>query len=319
MPPTRIFLLNPRIDEFDEGFVRGKRRFWPPTSLAILASILLDEGRTIELLDANALDVDDEDIHRRIARFRPDVVVYSSGPFDSWQCPSPGIEPIVQFARAAERWEGRPPLVVVGPHGTLLPDELMRAAHRVDFVVRGEPERTTAQLVEKIVEGSDAPSVSGVSSRNATGELVHAPDARLIDDLDALPNPAFRLLPLDRYCDGTAMGPRFFVTASSRGCALQCSFCNKSMFGDRMRNRSADGVVAELREAVLDHGVRRVLFHDQNFIASPRRVRELCDRLIEEDLPLTWRCQSTLFAQFSNEAHNLAACFGIQGCGRFVR
>lgn len=296
MTGLRVFLLNPPIELFRQGFVHGKRRLWPPTALAILAAELERRGHSLELLDANALDLTAGAIQSRIARYAPDVVVYSGGAFDTWQCPNPTFDPTASFsARLRESMGRRPALVLIGPQGTMLPEAAFQSVPGLDYVVRGEPERTTADLIDALAAGRDPGSIRGVSQSTPDGGVVHAPDAPMIDDLDALPLPAYGRLPLERYVDGTSPDERFVVTATSRGCTLHCSFCNKTMFGHRMRNRSIERVLEELELLVKVHGVTRVLFHDQNFLADAKRAKEFARRLALRNLPITWRCQSTLF------------------------
>jgi len=107
----------------------------------------------------------------------------------------------------------------------------------------------------------------------------------LARDLDALPFPAWDLLPHERYSLLTVMG--------SRGCPDQCVYCPYAAAqGHRFRARSVASVLAEL--AWLDEGLHpgRVVFRDPVFARDPGRVVDLCEGMLERELHLRWECES---------------------------
>src|SRR5262249_36222867 len=76
---------------------------------------------------------------------------------------------------------------------------------------------------------------------------------------------------------------------TSRGCPFSCAFCDRSTSGRRGRFHGVDYVVRLCRR-LADQGVRHVLFYDDLFTTSRRRVVELCERLLAEGLRFTWSC-----------------------------
>ena len=70
---------------------------------------------------------------------------------------------------------------------------------------------------------------------------------------------------------------------AARGCTNRCAFCAEAY--KRLRYRSAERVVAEIRHLAENFGVREIQFLDSNFIFMKRYILELCDRI--EALP--WR------------------------------
>ena len=63
------------------------------------------------------------------------------------------------------------------------------------------------------------------------------------------------------------------------------------MFGKKYRYRSADSVLAEIREKK----PKRIFFYDDNLAADKRRLKELLRRMIAEDVHVNgWgRCAPT--------------------------
>ncbi|TMA38199.1 MAG: radical SAM protein, partial [Deltaproteobacteria bacterium] len=78
---------------------------------------------------------------------------------------------------------------------------------------------------------------------------------------------------------------------TSRGCPFSCSFCDRSTSGRKGRFHGVDYVVRLCRR-LADLGVRHILFYDDLFTVSRRRVLELCERFLAEGFRFTWSCNS---------------------------
>ena len=290
----KVFLFNPEPPYFRRGLVLRRNRIFPPISLAIIARVLEEAGHEVLLLDANALHIRDRDAFREVRRFRPDLLIYSSDRHDAWQLPVPSHDYIAAFFRGLGAWiEDETETLLIGPHAALFPEVLFEEVPGLRWIVRGEPEEKTARFVEALEKG-EPEAAPGVSFRRR-GEVVHNPDPGFVEDLDALPMPAYHLLPMDRYRDNTAPGLPFGLVVTSRGCPMTCVFCSKSMYGSRFRTRSIDKVLEELDLLVTRFGVRRVFFHDQILLYRRPRIEKLLQAMIDRNWRLSWRCQTRLF------------------------
>src|SRR5204863_1465351 len=113
--------------------------------------------------------------------------------------------------------------VVVGGYDPSLDAEAYEACPDIDYIVRGEGERTFSELL-RVLEGSGkVDNVPGLSYRSAAG-FVRNPDrsiVRLASDPLRLPNRAARVL--SGY---TLVGRQVDVVETSRGCTYDCSFCS---------------------------------------------------------------------------------------------
>jgi len=161
-----------------------------------------------------------------------------------------------------------------------------------DYGVVGEGERSYPELIA----GGDPCAVAGLVWRD--GERVHAnPRAEYLDGeaLDRLPEPAWDLVadfPL-RF-QPNVFNYRATPVASvvtSRGCPFSCTFCDRSTSGRRGRFHGVEYVV-EMCRRLERLGVRHVLFYDDLFTVSRRRVVELCERFLAEGFRFTWSCNS---------------------------
>ena len=60
---------------------------------------------------------------------------------------------------------------------------------------------------------------------------------------------------------------------TSWGCPFHCNFCSvTAMFGRKYRFRSADNIIAELKQ----RQPRKIFFYDDNIAADKKRLKELC-------------------------------------------
>ncbi|MGK5632229.1 B12-binding domain-containing radical SAM protein [Streptomyces sp. URMC 123] len=181
--------------------------------------------------------------------------------------------------------------VVVGPHGTLLPDDTLRELP-VDHVAIGESESAAVGAVHDLLAGTAAPVLPAAPPRPplplADGARVPYPD---IPQVDFAP-PAYDLVPLGAYTGEVVRGgmpqagPCGMVLAA-RGCADGCSFCRTS-FGTRARARPLRRVLAEV-DAQRAGGLDFICFLDSGFGADAAYYRALCRRLRCRDIGWTGR------------------------------
>jgi radical SAM superfamily enzyme YgiQ (UPF0313 family) len=145
----------------------------------------------------------------------------------------------------------------------------------VDVVVLGEGEWTFLKLIRQFEERRDQriAAIRGIAYRKE-GKPFKDGESDPIQDLDSLPIPA-----------------KYFTyshVSSSRGCAWNCSFCGSPEFwGRKIRWRSPENFVEEL-EILFQKGVSFFYFSDDTFTLDPKRVIEICKRIIERNLEIAW-------------------------------
>lgn len=107
-------------------------------------------------------------------------------------------------------------------------------------------------------------------------------------DLDAIPFPAWDLLPDDHlYNDGVAvMKKRYFESSvrpgtwpvmsmiGARGCPYKCTYCSTPWIGQKPRYRSPHNIVGELKKA-FDLGIRQVKWQDDTHTLHRTKLREV--------------------------------------------
>ncbi len=175
-------------------------------------------------------------------------------------------------------------VIVGGYHPTAMPEESI-SQETIDFVVRGEGERTLLSLYEAIRGGAtDFSHIEGITFRK-DGQIVHTPEAPLIKDLDTLPRFPYDLFVdmLSKTKSRSSYDWGFIMT--SRGCPYKCAYCSQRMMtGSTYRYKSPGLIVKELDTLVNRFGAKAVFFLDDNFCFKKARVKEVCDAIVQSGL-----------------------------------
>jgi radical SAM superfamily enzyme YgiQ (UPF0313 family) len=131
-----------------------------------------------------------------------------------------------------------------------------------------------------------------------------------VTTLDDLPLPARDLLPLERY---KPVGNRYkrlpaFSMVAIRGCPYPCAFCSEAR--TTVRFSSPARVIAEIEHLIERYGAREITFWDDTITLNKKWLLELCDRMIEKRLDITWSC----FAVIGTMTPELLARMKAAGC-----
>jgi radical SAM superfamily enzyme YgiQ (UPF0313 family) len=158
------------------------------------------------------------------------------------------------------------------------PAGYMKANPVVDLVVFGEGEVTFRELLDRLKEGVDRfgpatmEGLQGVCWRD--GRHVRRNTARPpIADLETVPSPYLT----GAYGDLLEGQDRVMVE-TTRGCPYTCTFCFEPRGFARVRSFPVERAKAEV-EAIIEAGVKEVVFLDTNFNMDRPRAIELWDFL----------------------------------------
>jgi len=117
---------------------------WMPLAMVYVGGEARAAGAEVEIYDAMSLYVTHDDIARKIAEFKPDIVGTSA-----ITATEPDARVICATAKA---WNPAVRTVVGNVHATYCWDEILRDDPNVDFVIRGEGERTISELVQAVAD-----------------------------------------------------------------------------------------------------------------------------------------------------------------------
>lgn len=290
-----ICLVNPPFTIWDEGAPLPKtlENTTPSFGLCCLAAVLREAGHSPRIIEAGALQLSVKDALEYIQREKPAAVGFRAS--------TASFPNAAHLAQAIKDADPNIVTLIGGPHVTALPLETIDDYPQFDFGVVGEGEVT-------IVEAIEAVNAKGIAGLGSVAGIVHRESgkARLtakrpyITDLDTLPMPAWDLLegfpnryqpPLLSY---KALPVASMVT--SRGCPFQCTFCDRSVFGNRYRGYSAEYICRMIEHLVERYGVKHLLFYDDLFAASLTRLNTICNTIIERKFNISWSCDAKVDA-----------------------
>ena len=191
--------------------------------------------------------------------------------------------------------------VAGGPHISALPERSLDEFRAFDIAVLGEGEVTLLEVCERRSESAKPKldGILGIAYRNGSETIVE-PRRPLIRDLDTMPQPARHLLDLELYKGGTTPGvgdsaSNSTVLFTSRGCAEDCTFCaSKITFSRKLRFRSAEHVLAEVKECKERHGFDHFTIDDDTFTLNKKRLYEILDGF--SSLGVSWDCDTRVNA-----------------------
>jgi len=162
-------------------------------------------------------------------------------------------------------------IIFGGIHPTAMPDEVM-AYDYVDFVLRGEAERSLVEFYNALANKASYASIAGLSYR-AGEKIIHNPYNFITDSLDTYPPFPYHMF---------AHNPRYDLgfVVSSRGCPYRCIFCsNRVTTGKKYRHKSSSFVVDELESIHMKYGRNFAIFVDDNLLVSKERIYSLIEAI----------------------------------------
>lgn len=190
-------------------------------------------------------------------------------------------------------------LVAGGPHPSYEPKETKEAGRQEQYHVKGtlrerrdyRPQDGSAPLFDSVVVMEGERATLQLLSDWHQGKLqpFYYGDKSDAMDLDAIPFPAWDLLPDDHiHNDGIAVmkKPYFpndaFPDSSrgvmsligTRGCPYKCIYCSTPWIGQKPRYRSSANIIAEMAQ-VMDKGVRMFKFQDDTYTLHRSKLEQL--------------------------------------------
>lgn len=303
------------------GKIKNIVRRQASLGLAYIAAVLRDGGFSVSVLDAYIDDLSAEKTIEEIVNISPDILGISL-----LTSSASNIEKIIPSLR-----ERLPSLKIVmgNMHASMFADDLLRHG-LADYIVHREGEYTMLELVKAIQEGTVADSVAGISFLKSGNTVQHNPLRNFLQDLDALPYPAWDLFPLEKYhTDPRTMVERKkrnvqeLMILATRGCPMQCTFCSSRAaknLGNTYRMRRPKAVADEIAYFHKKYGVTSFSFMDLSFPLVKPHAMELCEEIISRGLQdkISWSVEMRVrpvdleIFQKIKAAGCKKVCFGIE-------
>jgi radical SAM superfamily enzyme YgiQ (UPF0313 family) len=177
------------------------------------------------------------------------------------------------------------PILLGGPHASVLHQEIMGQFPEFDIVVRNEAELTLLSVLEGL-HNRNWFGVPGVTFRTAGTIWSNAGEPR-IENLDELPLPAYHCYPISE------LELRHLRVEAGRGCPFACTFCSTAgFFGRKYRLKSSRRLLVELNFLHARYGLSQFSLNHDLFTASRPKVVDFCHAVM--GLDYRWRCSARM-------------------------
>ncbi|MEM2934687.1 MAG: radical SAM protein [Methanocellales archaeon] len=166
-----------------------------------------------------------------------------------------------------------------GYHPTLMYREIGESsdAEYIDFIIRGEGEFTFRELIAELEGEKRFKNIKGLGFKYDGKFIFNEP--RELADLSKikLPDRTARLLTRGSH----AFDRSNDVIETSRGCIQGCKFCSiHQMYGKSFRRYPIDRIMQDIAN-IKALGYRSIGIADDNITLDLKRLREICDAIIE--------------------------------------
>lgn len=243
----------------------------PPTDLMYLAAVAEKQGLEAKIADYSQ----GGDYEADLLVFKPDYLVVNIA--------TPTLEHDLEAIKKAK--EICPNIITIakGAAFLTLAERIIKEHDELDFGILGEAENT----LKEILEEKSKTEILGLYYKE--NDAVKFTGCRpFIEDLDSLPFPARHLVDNNIYRrpDNNKVQATIKV---SRGCPFHCFFCLATpVSGAKVRRRSPENIVAEIRECVEKYNIKNFLFWSDIFNIDKDWTMELCQAIIDSGLKITW-------------------------------
>jgi anaerobic magnesium-protoporphyrin IX monomethyl ester cyclase len=276
----------------------------PPLGMAYVAGSLRSAGHQVDCVDAmgealhryrecaydktlNERGLGIEEIVGRISESAEIIGITSMFSFEWFY--------VIHLIRAIRKKFPDKMIVVGGEHATSDYEFILKSMPEVDVCVLGEGENKILGLVHALENGAVKSELPGVAYLDSQTQIVHKnpeTDGQYrIRDINAIPRPAWDLLPITKYLDLEHLGPgvRPMPMQGTRGCPHQCTFCSSpQMWTTRWKPRDVNDLIDEIKTYVREYQITRLEFCDLTLVVDEKWTKEFCQGLIDANLGITW-------------------------------
>jgi anaerobic magnesium-protoporphyrin IX monomethyl ester cyclase len=278
-----------------------------PLELLFASDKIREAGNEALLIDAQNDDLSVDDVRGRLRAFAPDYLVIPTAPsYLFWRCPPPELRVPLHWFKEVDIPAVK---VAIGPHTSATPGAVLRKLD-CDVVIRGEAEIALAELATK--PWSD---IEGCCWRDEKG--LHLTPSVGVVDMRTLGALKFDNYNVERHRHrhhvfwGEGRGAELEF---ARGCPWSCTFCNKTLFRNKFRERPVEAVLQEI-DAVAARGVDYIYFIDEIFGVG-KNVRTLLEGIAERNVSIGFQSRIDLWDEESldllGRAHTISIECGIE-------
>lgn len=252
----------------------GLYRTQTPLGLMSLMGVCRELNIPYGYIDADAYDLDDHEVIRRIATGQ-----YAHVGVSLLSLKVAHIFPLLERIKQ----ELKVKLIVGGPLPTTDTDWIMGNCQAIDYAVLGEGESTLPKLLLALEGKISLQDIPGISFRENEKVITTQRNMEFLPG-NRVPRPDFEAIDFRYYSGASPVGAwpstNLLVT---RGCPFRCSFCSNPIWNHKPNFIPVSTVISWL-EHLHRLGIREVFFVDDTLNINSDWFEELCRALIKTGL-----------------------------------
>lgn len=289
----------------------------PPAGLLYLGTVLSKNGYEVKILDAtlygkvklaNGLylhGMSNNEIVKYANKYNPKIIGLGCLFSSKWRS-------LLSIADDLKKELSDIFIVAGGIYPSMEPEKSI-IHDNIDFCIIGEAENSFLDLCNQISKYNNVndidesgfnliKDIDGIVYKN-NGNIYINPKQKYIENLDELPFPDYNLLEggINSYFErrlfvgNFRLDKRHLSILTSRSCPNKCSFCNmRFVHGDRIRYRSSESVVSEIKTLHNEYKISHFLFEDDNVSLNRKRFIDMCQQIINLDFKIKWASENGL-------------------------
>jgi anaerobic magnesium-protoporphyrin IX monomethyl ester cyclase len=201
--------------------------------------------------------------------------------------------------------------------------EIMFNLLRPDYVIIGEGEQTSVELINCIKDNGDFLKIDGLGFVNNMGNLIITNPRKPILDLDQLPFPDHDNDGFDEYLDNISPSdyvifdkfdkPRYYPLLMSRSCPFGCTFCYHQL-GSKYRQRSIDNIMEEIKYVTKKYKINIFMGYDELFSNDKNRIIDFCQKFNDFRKTIPWDIQWNCTLRVDNVNDEIIKIMKDAGC-----
>jgi radical SAM superfamily enzyme YgiQ (UPF0313 family) len=313
----KVLLYNPPGGNWTRGEARCEANIdqavayttTEPVSLCYLAEILRQNNIQVKILDCPIENIPQEKFLNIVADYKPDLAILNACILN--------LNNDIKIIKSLKKISPETKHYLVLPYYDSVPlSEISYSKYSdVDYFIVSEIEAFAFELAEFITGNIKETALKGIIAKNGAGKkFVKHPKLPALQDLNLLPLPARDLINNKLYTRPDTNRPMACIV-DGRGCPAQCIFCLSAITtGKHSRTRSVASIIKELKICIKKYNIRDFLFRSDTFTQDRAWALDLCQKITEQKLNISWAVNSRTSSFDTELAINMrkAGCYLIQ-------
>ena len=303
-----IFLVTKSSKQTYQKLSQTYSAIEPPTWALLLAESTRSVGFKVNILDANAENLSQEEILKRIKDASPKLiclVVYGQ----NVNAGTTNMSGAIYTSEYLKKFLSIP-ISIIGSHVQALPTETLKKEKSIDFVFTNEGVYSLRNLLNlNEFSPRNLSKIKGIAFRNEDKIIINEPEQIVPNekmDID-LPGYAWDLLPFKKKPLDLYRAPMWHAEydfekrtpyaslQTSLGCQFGCNFCMINILNrddndeigvasnySQMRFWSTNFIIKEF-DKLIKMGVKTIRIVDEMFLLNPKYYIPLCEQLAKRN------------------------------------